>query len=131
MIPQVWKNAQTHSLADLVEVLEPSPERITPKCEHFGECGGCQYQFMNVGYQRRWKQQHVVDGLERIAHVSAPEVQPVIGSDEAFGYRSKLTPHHDAPDDDGEIGPIGFMRRGQRGRLVDVPQVPHCHALDK
>ena len=42
---RVFTNRKTHSLADLVEVLEPSPSRVEPSCKHVSEgCGGCQYQ---------------------------------------------------------------------------------------
>src|SRR5512135_3304920 len=35
-----------HARAELVEVLAPSPQRIQPRCAHFGYCGGCQYQHL-------------------------------------------------------------------------------------
>lgn len=64
----------------------------------------------------------MVDVLERIGDVASPAVNPVIGSDEVLGYRSKLTPHYDAPGADGTLGPIGFRRRGTGENLVDVPR---------
>ena len=40
---RVWRNQKNFSEADLVEVLQPSPDRIEPPCPVFGRCGGCQY----------------------------------------------------------------------------------------
>ena len=117
---RVWQNRKTHSVADLVEVLQPSPGRIEPACPYFGSCGGCQYQFMSISDQRTWKRGHVAGVLERIGGFpKSVAVAPVVGSDEAFGYRSKLTPHHGPPDAEGNVGPIGFQRAGTRA-LVDV-----------
>mgnify|MGYP002833938583 CR=1 FL=1 len=39
----------------LLQILNPSPDRVDPKCQYFGECGGCQYQHLNYSEQLRWK----------------------------------------------------------------------------
>ena len=113
---RVWQNQKTHSVADLVEVLEPSPRRVSPTCPLFGTCGGCQYQFMGIEDQRALKRNHVAQVLARIGGLAESDlapaggVRPVVGTPEVYGYRTKLTPHHGRPDPGtGAVGPIGFQ----------------------
>ncbi len=119
---RVFRNRSNYSEADLVAVLESSPERVEPGCPLFGTCGGCQYQHLAYPAQLRWKTQQVAEVLERIGGLT-PEVQPARASPRAYHYRSKLTPHYQAPRG-GELGDIGFLRHGQRQRIVDVPHCP-------
>ncbi|MEZ5303703.1 MAG: methyltransferase domain-containing protein [Verrucomicrobiales bacterium] len=115
---RVFHNHKGHSEADLVALLEPSPHRVEPPCPYFGECGGCQYQNLAYAEQLAWKQRQVGELLRHMAKIEHP-VEPVIASPREYGYRSKITPHFDKPRG-GEIGPIGFLRAGSRGRLVDI-----------
>ncbi len=43
---QVFDEKKSHARARLVEAISPSPERIAPRCRHFGDCGGCHYQHL-------------------------------------------------------------------------------------
>jgi tRNA/tmRNA/rRNA uracil-C5-methylase (TrmA/RlmC/RlmD family) len=117
---RVFRNQKNYSEADLVAVVEPSPERIEPRCRLFGTCGGCQYQQLEYSAQLEWKQRQVAELLEHMAGVRFP-VNPVIGSPREFGYRSKITPHFSRPRN-GSVGAIGFLREGTRSQLVDVPR---------
>lgn len=119
---RIYRNTPTYSEADLVEVLEPSPDRVAPRCELFGECGGCQYQHIEYGVQLEWKRRHVGEVLEKLAGASA-EIDPVTPSPVVYGYRSKITPHFQRPRD-GRIEAIGFLRFGRRQALLDVPRCP-------
>lgn len=119
---RIFRNHKNYSDADLVEILEPSPQRVTPGCPIFGTCGGCQYQHLGYDEQLRWKRQQVHELLERMAGISA-EVNEVIASPREYGYRSKITPHFHKPRP-GERPVIGFLRAGTRNSLVDVPQCP-------
>ena len=56
----------SHRKASLVSVLEPSPERIEPRCPHYRVCGGCHYQHMKYEHQLAVKQQILRDQLIRI-----------------------------------------------------------------
>ncbi len=117
---RVFRNHANYSEADLVEVLEASPHRITPRCPIFGRCGGCQYQNMSYGEQLGWKRRQVAELLEHMAGLTSP-VSPVIGSPMPFGYRSKITPHFNTPRGGEELA-IGFLRQGTRFDIVDVPR---------
>ena len=128
---RVFRNYPKHSDADLLEVIEPSPHRVVPRCELAGICGGCQYQHVAVPEQRVWKRRQVSDLFQRLGKLTLgadlPEVSPTMGTDEVYHYRSKITPHYDAPKENPigilEIRKIGFKEKMSR-RIVDVP---HCH----
>jgi 23S rRNA (uracil1939-C5)-methyltransferase len=74
--------------ARLLEILEASPERVTPGCAHFGVCGGCALQHLDHEAQLRNKDQELRDALERLGHVT-PEawLAPLRGP--IWGYRRR------------------------------------------
>jgi 23S rRNA (uracil1939-C5)-methyltransferase len=69
---------------------EYSPDRIDPKCIHFGVCGGCKWQHLPYNLQLQYKAKQVRDNLTRIGKVELPVIDPIIGSDDIFLYRNKL-----------------------------------------
>jgi 23S rRNA (uracil1939-C5)-methyltransferase len=74
----------------LERLVQPSPDRIEPFCQHFSVCGGCKWQNLDYVTQLRHKHQSVVDAFERIAKVPVGEMQPILGSPETVFYRNKL-----------------------------------------
>lgn len=120
---RVFRNHKNFSEADLVTVLTPSPHRITPPCPVFATCGGCQYQNLTYDEQLAWKRRQVEELLKFMAGVEF-HVSPVIGSPVQYGYRSKITPHFNAPREGRPASemPIGFLRQGTRFDIVDVPR---------
>ena len=76
--------------AKLLEILEPSPLRITPKCRHANVCGGCTWQHLPYSEQLIIKEQHVRDHIQRIAEMDPDLVQPIIGCEQEFYYRNKM-----------------------------------------
>ena len=119
---KVWRNEANCSHADLVEILEPSPDRIEPHCRHFTTCGGCQYQHLPYEKQLEWKTRQVRELLLHMVGIEE-EVNPTIPSPKQWGYRSKITPHFQRPKP-GEDFPIGFLEFNRRTRLVDVYNCP-------
>lgn len=114
---RIFKNNKNYSEADLIEVIEPSKNRIEPRCKLFGKCGGCQYQHMSYDSQLNYKRQHVQDCFDRIAKTDVI-VSDVVPSEKIYEYRTKLTPHFEK-NRNGEL-PIGFLSYGKRKELVDV-----------
>lgn len=119
---RIFRNHKNYSEADLVEVLDPSPQRVSPPCPLFGDCGGCQYQHLDYAGQKEWKRGQVVELMQRIGGIDDVPVQPTHGSPREYHYRSKLTPHH--PGRQSRDFPIGFLRYGRRNQIIDVPQCP-------
>jgi len=74
--------------ARTVAVLEASPDRVSPRCPHFGVCGGCALQHMDEAQQIHSKQNVLLENLERIGHVTPETVLPPL-TDAAWGYRRK------------------------------------------
>jgi 23S rRNA (uracil1939-C5)-methyltransferase/tRNA (uracil-5-)-methyltransferase len=119
---RIFRNFTNYSDADLVEVLEPSPDRVQPKCSLYTTCGGCQYQHISYERQLGEKTRQVEALLQKLGAIEHP-VEPATGSPEVYHYRSKITPHYNRPAKDGSQ-PIGFLRYGRRNQIVDVEQCP-------
>jgi 23S rRNA (uracil1939-C5)-methyltransferase len=67
-----------------------SNDRVVPFCQHFGVCGGCQWQMLPYTQQLVYKQQQVYDNLKRIGKIELPEMLPIAGAEETRFYRNKL-----------------------------------------
>jgi len=79
---------KSHDEAELIEVLEPSPRRVTPRCAHFGVCGGCALQHLDPAAQLEAKQKELAQNLERIGQVTPDEwLPPLLGP--VWGYRRR------------------------------------------
>ena len=81
---------KNYAAGAVTEVMEASPDRVTPPCPIYKTCGGCQLQHLNYEGQLREKQQQVVDALTRIGHLSGVTVLPIIGAENPFYYRNKM-----------------------------------------
>lgn len=87
---QVRKKRHSYCEATVMRMVQPSPIRVAPKCEHFGICGGCKWQNLPYKEQLAAKQQQVIDQLTRIGKVELPEISPILGSEKTEEYRNKL-----------------------------------------
>ena len=67
-----------------------SKERVEPFCQHFGVCGGCQWQMLPYQKQLEYKHQQVFDNLTRIGKIKLPHFMPILGADQDRFYRNKL-----------------------------------------
>ena len=74
--------------ASAVNILEPSPQRITPPCEYYGICGGCSFQHVPYDLQIRLKEEILRDCLRRIAQMEMELAGSVIGNDQ-WNYRQR------------------------------------------
>ncbi len=74
--------------ARTIEVVQASPQRVTPRCPHFGVCAGCVLQHLEESQQIVAKQRVLIDNLTRIGHVTPGTVLPPLVGD-SWGYRRK------------------------------------------
>jgi 23S rRNA (uracil1939-C5)-methyltransferase len=108
-----------------------SSQRVKPFCQHFGVCGGCQWQMLPYQKQLEYKQQQVTDNLKRIGKVSLPEIKPIIGAEKTTQYRNKMeytfaTKRFLLPEELGnpnissEENVVGFHARGLFDKVVPI-----------
>src|SRR3546814_15229107 len=81
------QTARSRSFDEAVtlEVLGASPDRVDPRCPHFGTCGGCALQHLAESQQILAKQRVLLENLERIGHVAAASLIPPL-TDVAWGH---------------------------------------------
>lgn len=79
-----------YARARLLDVLDPSPERVQPPCPYYGLCGGCHLQHMTYAAQLAYKQGLVRSQLQKIAHIDGRAVRPILGMDEPWAYRNHI-----------------------------------------
>lgn len=83
-----------YAKATLIEVLEPSPKRISARCSHFCQCGGCHYQHMNYADQLNVKKTILLEQLERIGGMKElPDLEVIASPDSCWNYRNYVQFH--------------------------------------
>ena len=78
---RIVKEKKSWAEGKITELLQPSPFRIEPFCPHFGICGGCKWQMLPYEQQIAYKQQQVLDQLQRIGGIELPEMETILGSE--------------------------------------------------
>lgn len=103
----------------VVEVIEPSPDRVEPRCPYYGACGGCQWQHIDYLAQVRLKQHVVAEHFARIGKqtVAVDAVHTPV-SPWAYRYGCEIALSREA----------GFRQRGSR-RVVEVDHCAISHPL--
>jgi 23S rRNA (uracil1939-C5)-methyltransferase len=76
--------------ATIEDVLVASPDRVTPPCPYFGQCGGCRLQHLAYPAQLAFKEKQVRDCLQRLGGVGDVELRPILPAPEPYGYRNKM-----------------------------------------
>lgn len=99
-------------------VIEPSPDRVEPRCPLFGECGGCQLQHMRYPAQLAAKELVVREQLRRIGRLDDSVVRPIRGAADPWGYRNHL--RFSTGKKYGDVGYIGRKGYG----LLRAEQCP-------
>src|SRR6202167_4376973 len=98
----------------LIEVLQPSPSRVTPGCPYFQRCGGCQYQHIDYPFQLEQKREILREALQRVGKIEfAGEIGVISG--EPWHYRNRVQLHI-------EGGAVGYFAQGSR----DLCAIDHC-----
>ncbi len=114
----VTKLKKNYGYARLVSIIEPSPDRVEPKCPIASKCGGCQIMHLSYEAQLRLKEKRVKESLIRIGGFDAGFIdkitEPIIGMDEPYRYRNKAQ-YPVRTDRNGDIA-IGFY-------------APHSHRI--
>lgn len=111
----ILKTLKSVAFAKVLEVIEPSSERITPDCPYFPRCGGCTYRHIRYEEELRLKKQRVQDNLSHIGG-SDVTVEEILGARDTLRYRNK------AQYPVSKDGAVGFYR----ARTHEVIECEHC-----
>jgi 23S rRNA (uracil1939-C5)-methyltransferase len=103
--------------AELVELLQPSLDRVTPRCPHFGQCGGCHYQHLDYPAQLNMKRAILAETFRRLGGITDLEIPLPVASPSPWNYRNHIQ-FHLTPE-----GKLGY----QAGRSHRVIPVEECH----
>ncbi len=114
VIADIREKKRDYSIADAVEIVEKSDDRIDPFCPVFGNCGGCHYQHISYERQISIKEEVLLDCLRRIANIEITISEILKG--EQWHYRNKAQLKVDSN------GKIGFYSEGSR----DIVQFDEC-----
>lgn len=107
---EITENKERFARGRVLELLEASPDRVTPPCPYFSFCGGCHYQHLGYAQQLSLKKGLVEDQLLRIGKFSdLPEIQ-ITASPTPFGYRNQAQFHPTRAEDAETTSRLGFKR---------------------
>jgi len=88
VVCKIIRTHRRYNEAQAINIITAAPERTTPACAHYGICGGCSMQHVNVHAQVQLKQQALLDQLKHFGKVIPAEIlPPIIGH--PWGYRRK------------------------------------------
>jgi 23S rRNA (uracil1939-C5)-methyltransferase len=120
----IYRRRRDYDEARLTEMLTPAAERVTPKCAHFGVCGGCALQHLAPAAQLLAKQQTLLDNLQRIGGLQPVEVMPALAGPE-WGYRRRARLSARRVDAKQRVV-VGFTERSR----PFVTDTQRCEILD-
>ena len=132
---RVKKSKSKYVEGDVAELLEPSEDRVEPKCKHFGVCGGCKWQSMSYDKQLFFKQDEVVNNIKRIGGVDSFDLMPILGAKKQYLYRNKMEfsfsdsrwltqDEIDSASDFSDRNALGFHIPGMWSKILDLKE---CH----
>lgn len=101
--------------ARTLAVLDPSPQRVAPRCPYFGRCGGCHYQHAGYEFQLEAKRAILAEELRRVGKIEPPEEIAVVAAD-PWGYRNRAQLHI-------EKGRVGY-REARSHKLCAIDSCP-------
>lgn len=132
----ITKKKSSFCEGELVEVLDPGPNRIEPKCQHAANCGGCHWQHVSYDAQLDFKQDQVRDHMHRIGGLTHLDVNDTLGCENPLYYRNKMEysfshkrwlsqeeiERDEYIDDEGFSA--GLHPTGQMNKVIDINE---CH----
>ena len=105
---------------EVIDFLNISEKRITPKCPYFYECGGCDLMHMDYQEQLLFKETKVKEIMQKFAGIDNNLVKEIISSDDLFNYRNKIAFQV-------KKGKIGFCKK----KSYDLVDIDNCLISDE
>jgi 23S rRNA (uracil1939-C5)-methyltransferase len=118
---RITEERQGHSKGQIIELLEPSPDRVVPLCGHYGICGGCHYQHLKYSSQLVVKENILRDQFLRIAGIPELPLTHCVPSPEPWNYRNNVQFHVTAN------GALAFHQNASR----DLVPIKECYLPEK
>jgi tRNA/tmRNA/rRNA uracil-C5-methylase (TrmA/RlmC/RlmD family) len=117
---EITETKKRFGRARLRRVIQSSPDRVTPACRYFGDCGGCQYQHIAYASQLKLKQKQICDLFQRIGGFDPAIVAPIIPCPQPYGYRNRIMIRSQWDKFKQGLN-IGFIRADNR-LVVDIEE---------
>ena len=123
VVAEIVQDKPDYARAEIVEVVEASPDRVLAPCAYFGRCGGCQWQHASYDAQLQFKRGIVAEQLRRIGHFEDADrlVLPTIGMADPWHYRN-----HARFTVGRRFGELCFTHAGTRQLL----RIDHCWLMN-
>lgn len=126
LLVEITQVRKSYFRARIVEILEPSADRVQPECIHFGRCGGCAYQHLSSQAEFAAKQKQLYDLLQRVgSFTTLPALTHAFPAPQLYGYRNKLNlePSEALRDDHGVHLSYGYCLKDEH-RFFTVRECP-------
>ena len=131
---EIYRKKKNFAQAKAIKIHHYSEKRVEQKCPHFTQCGGCKWQTLEYSEQVKYKQQQVIDNLERIGKVNCSNMQSILPSENIYYYRNKLEftfstkQWVENPNDEkSPQGALGFHAPSFFDKVIDIQ---HCVLQD-
>ncbi len=126
VLVEIVEDKKRYARARPVEVLSPAPQRVAPRCPHFGVCGGCHWQHVDYAAQLEFKESILRDQLARLGGIKEAPLEPIIGMAAPWCYRNHIQFSLTA---DGRLGFVAARSRGQARQVVPIEVCYVLHPL--
>ena len=132
---QISKKRKNYYQSRLLEITQPSQNRIKTFCDHFEDCGGCSIQDLNYATQLEFKQKMVTENLRRIGKLPDAYILPILHAPMTTDYRNKMEysfsnrkwipkKYFNKEIDLSKENALGFHVKGRFDQIIDIQ---HCH----
>ena len=122
---KIFNRKRDYDEGYVTSVISPSIHRVSPKCPHFGVCGGCSLQHIKESTQIDIKQNLLLDILGRIGHCQPDEILPPLSASH-WHYRNKARLGVNYNQKQGEVF-LGFRKKTNPRQILSVPE---CKVLN-
>ena len=132
---KIKKKRKNYFEGQNIKILKPSKDRISPKCDHFGLCGGCKFQNLSYNAQLEFKQKQILYNLKNFSEMNIPKLSRIKKAKKIYFYRNKMEfsfseqkwlTKEEIEDKNQAIirKGLGFHKSGAWNKVVDIRK---CH----
>jgi 23S rRNA (uracil1939-C5)-methyltransferase len=126
VLVEIVEDKKRYARARPVEVISPAPQRVVPRCPHFGLCGGCHWQHIDYAAQLQFKESILRNQLARLGGIKDAPIMPLIGMAQPWCYRNHV---QFALTDNGRLGFVAARSRGKARRVMPIEVCYLLHSL--